>query len=233
MPEGKAVQTMFGGIASRYDRANHWLSGGVDFWWRHVLVKRVAAEKPARVADLATGSGDVAFALKRKLGAGVLVEGYDFCEPMLAEAREKQARRPEEPQIPFAFGDCLALPLETGSVDVLTIAFGLRNLEDRQAGLREMLRVLRPGGCLCVLEFSQPAAVLRPFYYFYLRRILPVFARALTGDRDAYLYLGNTIAAFPTKDGLAAQIREAGFAEVRAEGLTGGIVALHRAWKDR
>lgn len=222
---------MFAGIAGRYDLANRFLSAGCDLWWRRVLVRRVKAAHPARVADLATGSGDVALALRRALPPEAVVEGLDFCEPMLAIARAKAARHPVTAALPFRLGDCLHLPLPDATVDVVTIAFGLRNLESRADGLREMLRVLRPGGCLLVLEFTQPDAWLRPFYFFYLRRILPLLAALLTGDRGAYEYLAGSVEAFPSRDLLAAEIAAAGFSRVHATGLTGGIVALHQAWK--
>lgn len=226
--EGSAVARMFGGIAGRYDRANRVLSGGIDRYWRWRTVRAVLRESPRRVVDLATGSGDIALALRRQLPAETTVEGLDFCEPMLEEARRKQGG---QSGLRFAFGDCLALPLEDASVDVLTIGFGLRNLEDRDRGLREMRRVLRPGGALFVLEFSQPYAWLRPLYYPYLEKLLPWVAGRLTGDSEAYRYLGGTIRSFPRREVLAEQMRSAGFAAVRARALTGGIVALHRAEK--
>ena len=228
MPEGKAVQTMFSGISGRYDSANHLLSGGIDWYWRYRLVKAVARHRPGAVADLATGSGDVAFALRRRLPPECPVHALDFCEPMLDVARRKQSDRQIEGSLSFAFGDCLDLPLEDGSVDAVTIAFGLRNLEDRQRGLREMRRVLTPDrGALFVLEFTQPAPWLAPFYRVYLKYLLPLFAKWATGNRDAYEYLVGSINSFPHKAALADELREAGFKEVQAIGLTGSIVALH------
>lgn len=232
MPDSNAVRTMFAGISSRYDWANRVLSGGSDLYWRRVLVRTVAAHKPRDIADLATGSGDVAFALERRLGPEVRVSGYDFCSEMLDEARRKQeaAKRPSE--IVFREGDCLQLPMEDASVDALTIAFGLRNLEDRGQGLREMARVLRPGGALHVLEFSQPYRWFRPVYYAYLRHILPHLARLATGNRSAYDYLVGSIGSFPERSSLAEEIRrEGGFKEVQARPLTFGIVAIHTAIK--
>ena len=230
MPEGTRVQSMFAGISGRYDFANHFLSGGIDLYWRRRLVRSVVRRKPSEVVDLATGTGDVAFALRRKLPRSCRVTGLDFCEPMLVVARRKQRRKDPTEPIGFSFGDCLALPLGDASVDVLTIAFGLRNLEDRHAGLREMRRVLKPGtGSLHVLEFTQPARWLKPLYGPYLHHVLPRLARLTTGDKAAYDYLAGSIRAFPTKEALAGEIRAAGFASVRATGLTGSIVALHEA----
>jgi demethylmenaquinone methyltransferase/2-methoxy-6-polyprenyl-1,4-benzoquinol methylase len=222
---------MFGGIATRYDLANHVLSLGLDFGWRRRLARDVVAAQPKVVADLATGSGDVAFALKRRLGAGVQVRGYDFCREMLVVAERKKAAAPQARDVTFAFGDCMELPLADGSVDVLTIAFGLRNLPDRARGLREMRRVLREGGRLFILEFTQPARWFRPFYYFYLQYGMPVIAGALTGRPEAYRYLHESIAAFPTRAALAEEIRAAGFADVRHSGMTMSTVALHEARK--
>ncbi len=231
MPEGKAVSQMFAGIAGRYDLANHLLSGGVDFYWRRVLTRKVRDFKPREVVDLATGSGDVAFKLRDRLGPDVPVTGLDFCEPMLDEARQKKSNKPSYADLDFNFGDCMALPLADDSVDAVTISFGVRNFEDRQKGLREILRVLRPGGRLYVLEFSQPDRWFCPFYYFYLKYILPWVAALATGDKSAYDYLAGTIENFPTKEALADQLREAGFETVRATGLTFSIVAIHEATK--
>jgi len=222
---------MFAGIAGRYDLANHLLSGGIDFHWRRVLARKVRAFGPRDLVDLATGSGDVAFKLRDTLGPEVAVTGLDFCEPMLDEARRKRAERPAHADIEFAFGDCMALPLEKDSVDAVTIAFGVRNFEDRQRGLREIHRVLRPGGRLFVLEFSQPDRWFRPIYYFYLKHVLPRVAALATGDKGAYDYLAGTIENFPTKEALAEQLRLAAFPKVEATGLSFSIVAIHEATK--
>jgi len=231
MPEGKAVSQMFAGIAGRYDVANHLLSGGIDFYWRRVLTRMVQRRAPKDVADLATGSGDVAFKLRDRMGTHVPVTGLDFCEPMLDEARAKRAAKPDYADIEFAFGDCMELPLEDASVDAVTVSFGVRNFEDRQRGLQEILRVLRPGGRLFVLEFSQPDRWFRPIYYFYLKYILPWVAALATGDKSAYDYLAGTIENFPTKEALAEQLKLAGYQTVEATGLTFSIVAIHEASK--
>ncbi len=229
MPEGKAVSQMFAGIAGRYDLANHLLSGGIDFYWRRVLTRRVRRFGPGDLIDLATGSGDVAFKLRDRLGPEVPVTGLDFCEPMLEEARGKQEAKPNYADLEFKFGDCMDLPLADDSVDAVTISFGVRNFEDREKGLTEIRRVLRPGGRLFVLEFSQPDRWFRPFYYVYLKYILPRVAALATGDKSAYDYLAGTIENFPTKEALAEQLRLAGFHQVNAIGLTFSIVAIHEA----
>lgn len=222
---------MFAGIAGRYDVANHLLSGGIDFYWRRVLTRMVERRAPKDVADLATGSGDVAFKLRDRLGTSVPVKGFDFCEPMLDEARAKRKAKAEYADIEFAFGDCMELPLPDASVDAVTISFGVRNFEDRQRGLKEILRVLRPGGRLFVLEFSQPDRWFRPIYYFYLKYILPWVAAIATGDKSAYDYLAGTIENFPTKEALGEQLLLAGYESVEATGLTFSIVAIHEARK--
>jgi len=229
MPDPIAVNSMFGRIARRYDLANLLLAGGMDSWWRARLVTAVRHHTPRDVLDLATGSGDVAFALARKLSPTTPILGMDFCQPMLdqAEAKKKAAGEKRYLQVTFRQGDGLALPLPDASFDAVTISFGLRNLADRHRGLREMLRVLRPGGHLFVLEFSQPAAWFRPLYYFYLRRILPRVAGWITGDREAYDYLNRTIGEFPERAVLTAEIANAGFSNVNARPMTFGIVALH------
>jgi demethylmenaquinone methyltransferase/2-methoxy-6-polyprenyl-1,4-benzoquinol methylase len=157
----------------------------------------------------------------------------DFCQPMLdrAVAKKRAAPHGQYTNITFRQGDGLALPARDESYDAVTIAFGLRNLADRARGLREMRRVLRPGGRLYVLEFSQPARWFRPFYYFYLRHLLPLMAGLITGDREAYVYLNETISEFPDRAALTKEILSAGFSEVRATSLTLGIVALHEAVK--
>lgn len=231
MPEGNAVNRMFAGIAGRYDIANHFLSGGIDFYWRRRLTWAVKAYGPKDVVDLATGSGDVAFELRDRLGPDIPVKGLDFCEPMLDQARRKKAKKAVYADIEFFVGDCLRLPLPDNSVDAVTLSFGLRNFEDRHKGLQEILRVLRPGGSLFVLEFSQPNKRFRPIYYLYLKYVLPLVAALVTGDKNAYDYLAGSIESFPSQETLEQQIKNAGFDRVRANGLTFSIVAIHEAVK--
>lgn len=234
VPDPTSVQSMFGRIAKRYDLANRLLSLGVDcWWWRRKLVLAVQEAHPAEVLDLATGSGDVAFALARRLPATTRIVGMDFCEPMLVEARKKQqaAKQENVAKIEFRQGDGMALPLPDQSCDAVTIAFGLRNMADRHRSLTEMHRVLRPGGRLFVLEFSQPQPWLCPLYFFYLGKILPTFAGLLTGDRAAYVYLNNTIGQFPSAAAISEEILKARFSAVTARRLTFGVVALHEAVK--
>ena len=233
MPDPVSVNSMFGRIARRYDLGNLVLCGGIDTLWRRRLVKGVAAYGATDVLDLATGSGDVAFALSRGLPSATQITGADFCPPMLhvAELKKNAAGPHRYENVNFRHADALALPFADESFDAVTISFGLRNLADRARGLREMRRVLRPEGHLFVLEFSQPQAWFRPFYFFYLRRILPNIAALVTGDREAYVYLNNTIGQFPDRAALAAEISAAGYTRVSARPMTFGVVALHEAQK--
>ncbi len=229
MPDPKAVNSMFARIAGRYDLANHLLSGGVDYWWRRRLVRVVHDAHPQVILDLATGSGDVAFAFADGLPREVRITGMDFCQPMLDEAVKKRAGSTRWAGIEFNQGDGMALPLPDRAFDAVTISFGLRNMADRHKSLSEMRRVLRPGGRLFVLEFSQPYFWFRPVYYAYLKLVLPLVAGVVTGDRSAYEYLGGSIESFPDREAMSREIIRAGFKSVRATPLTFGIVALHEA----
>jgi len=220
------VRGMFGRIAGRYDLLNHLLSFNLDKRWRARLVGRVAdvAERPgARVLDLCCGTGDVLLTLERRTGAKVF--GSDFCHPMLVEARRKRAKRLLE-------ADALQLPLASASLDLVTIAFGFRNLANYEAGLRELLRVLKPGGVVAILEFSQPTnRAFGALYGFFSTRVLPWVGGMISGSREAYSYLPESIRKFPDAPELAAAMQRAGFTRVEFERMTGGAVALHRGWK--
>jgi demethylmenaquinone methyltransferase/2-methoxy-6-polyprenyl-1,4-benzoquinol methylase len=175
----------------------------------------------------------VALALKKRLGPRVEVTGVDFCEPMIKLAKQKTRKKHFQSPPTFLLGDCLDLPFPDNSIDVLTIAFGLRNLEDRTRGLREMLRVLKtPTGSLFVLEFSQPMAGVRDLYFLYLRWILPRLAALATGQSDAYRYLVNSIEGFPAAEALASELRSAGFSRVSFKCLSLSTVAIHHARTD-
>jgi demethylmenaquinone methyltransferase/2-methoxy-6-polyprenyl-1,4-benzoquinol methylase len=227
MPDPVAVNSMFSRIAGRYDLANRLLSGGIDVWWRRRLVRTVRIASPRDVLDLATGSGDVAFALSAGLPTGTRVTGMDFCQPMLDEAVIKQRTSGRGTNIVFRQGDGLNLPCPDAAFDAVTVSFGLRNMADRHRALSEMRRVLRPGGRVYVLEFSQPYRWFAPLYYFYTKRILPHIAGWVTGDKSAYAYLNASIETFPGHAAMSEELRRAGFREVAAARLTFGIVALH------
>ena len=227
-PKGEDVSRMFGRIARRYDLANRILSFGLCVHWRNTFVAEAVALKPKQVADLATGSGDVAFALRAALPESTHVTGYDFCEPLLEIARERIAKESTQ-GLSFQSGDCMHLPLADNAVDVVTIAYGVRNFEDRPKGLRELRRVVRTGGSVLILEFSQPVVWFRPLHFIHVRMIAPIVATILTGDLAAYRYLGTSIAGFPDADGLSAELRAAGFSAVRCRQMLFGTVAMHIA----
>jgi demethylmenaquinone methyltransferase / 2-methoxy-6-polyprenyl-1,4-benzoquinol methylase len=221
------VRGMFGRVAPRYDLANHLLSFNIDRYWRaHTVhcVRDILRRPDTRVLDICCGTGDLLLALEAERHATVL--GSDFCHPMLAAARGKIERRCARAALFEA--DALRLPLRDGSLDLLTVAFGFRNLANYSAGLEEMRRVLRPGGMAAILEFSRPPnPVFRALYHFYSRRILPWIGGALSGSRDAYRYLPESVRKFPAAPELAGEMTRAGFQHVRYEYLTFGITALH------
>ena len=218
------VQAMFGRIAGRYDLLNHLLSFNLDKRWRARTVDRVSSvlDRPdARVLDLCCGTGDLLLALK-----GAHVFGSDFCHPMLLEARRKSARSP------LFEADALALPLKNDTLDLITCAFGFRNLASYDQGLNELLRVLKPGGVAAILEFSQPTnRAFAALYGFFSARILPRIGGIVSGSPDAYSYLPESIRKFPGAEDLASKIQAAGFERVEFERMTGGAVALHLAYK--
>jgi len=216
-----AVRAMFDRIAPRYDLANHLLSGGIDFLWRRRATAIVASWGPARVLDLATGSGDLALAIERKLPHAE-VTGADFSAEMLAVARRKGLQR-------TIVADALALPFASASFDGVTVAFGLRNMADWGGALREMARVLAPGGHVLVLDFSLPSGALRQPYRVYLHHVLPAVAGLVTGHAPAYTYLGESIEKFPSGDSMLRLMEANGFSQARAIPLTGGIAAIYTA----
>ncbi|HSN68991.1 MAG TPA: ubiquinone/menaquinone biosynthesis methyltransferase, partial [Thermoanaerobaculia bacterium] len=184
-PDPETVRAMFGSIAHRYDRANTVLSGGVHHVWRRRLVRWSGARAGERVLDCATGTGDLAIAFARAVGPSGSVVGTDFSAEMLAPAPAKAERA--RVIVRFEQADVTALPYPDSSFDVASIAFGIRNVADRVAGLREMARVVRPGGRVMVLEFGQPSAPgFRPLYNLYSRKVLPIIGGVLTGNRRAY-----------------------------------------------
>ena len=218
-----AVRSMFGRIARRYDLANHVLSCGADFLWRRRVSKIVADWKPRDVLDLATGSGDLALAIQQRLPETKIVAA-DFSPEMLDVARAKGVAN-------TMVADALHLPFENASFDVVTVAFGLRNMADWDRALTEMSRVLRNGGHVLILDFSLPTGALRPVYRFYLHRCLPLLASIVTGHKTAYDYLGGSIEKFPSGAAMLQLIERNGFANAAAEPLTGGIATIYVAEK--
>jgi demethylmenaquinone methyltransferase/2-methoxy-6-polyprenyl-1,4-benzoquinol methylase len=215
---------MFASIATRYDLANHVLSCGLDFYWRARAAEIVDAWHPHTIADLATGTGDLARAMQKKLPHAE-VTGVDFLPEMLELARRKGVRR-------VVLADAMKLPFDDGSFDCVTIAFGLRNLENCSAALAETWRVLNARGHLLVLEFSLPTTpILRAAYRFYLHRCLPLVGSFLTQKKSAYDYLGDSIEEFPSGIAMCELMREAGYVSPGFERLTGGIVTIYTAGK--
>jgi demethylmenaquinone methyltransferase / 2-methoxy-6-polyprenyl-1,4-benzoquinol methylase len=221
------VQNMFAEIAPRYDLLNHLLSFNIDRVWRKALVghmKPVLARPEAKILDLCCGTGDVMLDLQRVSTAYIM--GADFCHPMLVSAQKKAAR--ENHAASLLEADALALPISDSSLDAISIAFGFRNLTNYASGFQELHRVLKPGGMLALLEFSHPPGkVISGVYGFYSRAILPFIGSLVSGSREAYSYLPESIEKFPRAPELLAMMDTAGFRQSRCELLSGGIAALH------
>lgn len=221
MPDPAYVHAAFSAIARRYVAANHLLSLGMDIHWRARAVQMLAEWRPQRVLDIATGTGDLALDIERAL-PGVRVLGVDFCGPMLEIARRRGLRDCLQ-------ADAMHLPLADGSYDAVTVAFGLRNMPDYAAALREYRRVLRPGGHLLVLELGIPEGIAAAPYRFYLHRVLPRVAGWLSGSAEAYTYLGRSIEAFPRGEACLRLMADAGYTAPVYVPLMGGIASLYTA----
>jgi len=218
---------MFASIAGRYDLLNHLLSGNIDKRWRSLVAKKflvTLSNNEARVLDVACGTGDLSLTLF-ECGRARIV-GIDFCRPMLAIAASKANK--SDAIIPFVEGDALDLPFGDCSFEAATIAFGLRNLTSVETGFKELLRILKPGGKVAVLEFSKPTTpILRSLFRIYFTKLLPLFGGWISGSKSAYEYLPDSVSRFPDQEALASVMRTVGFAEVSYQNLTGGIAALH------
>ena len=222
----RAVRAMFAEIAPTYDRLNHLLSINIDKRWRRFVVKKLddlLGQPDAIALDLCCGTGDLALELADR----ARVVGCDFCHPMLVLGREKITERAVA-RASLTEGDALRLPFEDSCFNVVTIAFGLRNLADVERGLAEIFRVLKPGGRAAILEFSRPVyPVLREVFQFYFHHILPRLGGLLSGSSFAYRYLPNSVRNFPAQSRLAEMMKAVGFKNVSYDNLSGGIAAVH------
>jgi demethylmenaquinone methyltransferase/2-methoxy-6-polyprenyl-1,4-benzoquinol methylase len=217
---------MFGEIAPHYDRMNHLLSMNVDRWWRRVAVRRLRPKPGSHILDACTGTGDLAFAFERRLNGQATIVATDFCPEMLDIARQKA---PHDSRIEFRQADTLHLPFEDNRFDIVSVAFGLRNVEDTIGGLKELVRVCKPGGRVGILEFSTPRRwPVRPLYRWYFRNVLPRIGQALArNSANAYSYLPESVGEFPAWERLVALMKDAGMQDAGFESLTFGIATLY------
>jgi demethylmenaquinone methyltransferase/2-methoxy-6-polyprenyl-1,4-benzoquinol methylase len=219
MPDAMYVHDAFARIADRYVLTNHVLSGGMDIIWRKIVTARIRKWKPARLLDVASGTGDLALEIQDQCPQCEVIAS-DFCAEMLVHASSRGIAK-------TIVADALQLPFKDGEFDVVTVAFGLRNMADYPAALREMHRVIQPGGRLLVLDFSLPDGILRGPYRWYLHNVLPRMAGWLTGQRDAYEYLGGSIEAFPSGKAMTNLLEASGFSNTEAAPITGGVVTIY------
>lgn len=230
-PKTEQVEEMFDSIAPAYDFMNCAMTLGIDKLWRAKAVKMIRRRQPADILDVATGTGDLAIKLAREI-PGVRVTGVDLSEQMLAIGRDKVRLAGLSDRISLSKADCLALPMADASFDAVTVAYGVRNFEHLAQGYREMARVLRPGGMLCVVELSVPQSrLVRPFYELYTRRIIPVIGRMVSSDRSAYTYLPASIAAMPQGERMLAIMEEAGLVRPALRPLTLGVCTIYTAFR--
>ena len=220
------IPAVFNTLAPKYDKINRILSGYQDVRWRKKMAQIMRTKKPELLVDVATGTADVLLSLLENNIQFKQAIGIDPAVDMLAVGRDKTKAYP---QIRLETGVATALPLETGCVDVMTIAFGIRNVPDYKAGLAEMARVIKPGGELLILEFSLPPQPLRSLYLIYLRHILPTIGRLVSGHPTAYRYLNTTIESFPYGPAFARILQQAGFSSVQIHPLLAGVVSIYHA----
>ncbi|MBL7929873.1 MAG: bifunctional demethylmenaquinone methyltransferase/2-methoxy-6-polyprenyl-1,4-benzoquinol methylase UbiE [Bacteroidia bacterium] len=233
LPDGKRkqVEQMFNNIAHRYDFLNHFLSMGIDKRWRKKVISELKKKQPANILDVATGTGDLAFASAKQLNAEVT--GVDIAANMLSIAEEKKKKSLQAGKIKFLQADALSLPFTDGSFDACTIAFGVRNFENIEAGLKEINRVLKKNGVIAVLEFSTPPQFpVKQFYLFYFRYVLPAIGRFFSRDKRAYQYLPESVYAFPSPENFCGILHSCGFTKTWHRYLTFGIASLYTAHKN-
>jgi demethylmenaquinone methyltransferase/2-methoxy-6-polyprenyl-1,4-benzoquinol methylase len=224
------VRAVFDSVAPRYDLMNDLMSLGIHRVWKRIFATRLRPDPSKTLLDLAAGTGDIAAAWRRMGGGPVLLTDINFS--MLSVGRDRAIGRGAVAGFTYAVADAEALPLQAGSVDVVTIAFGLRNCTDKDAVLREARRVLKPGGRFFCLEFSKlQIAVLESAYTRWSFDVLPRVGKAVAGDADSYQYLAESIRTFPDQETLADMLRAAGLSRVTFENLSGGIAAIHSGWR--
>ena len=228
MPKKEHVRKMFDGIAPSYDRLNHLMSLGVDRRWRRRALREIVDGTAQQVLDVACGTGDSTIAVARAAAPGSLVTGVDISEGMMALVAEKAEKAGVADRIRLAVADGEDLPFPDASFDRVTCAFGIRNFEHKEQGLREFHRVLKPGGRAVVLELSVPRnRVVRWFYDLYFLHVLPWIGGLVSGDKAAYRYLPASVHAFPSPDGFCGMLQAAGFTDVRPKALTFGLCRLY------
>ena len=225
------VRQMFDAIAPAYDFMNRAMTLGIDIWWRRLAVKRLKRIHPKHILDVATGTGDFAIQLNESLHPQHIT-GIDLSQGMLDEACRKVKGKELENTISFEQGDCMALPMADETFDAVTVAFGVRNFEHLLQGYHEMARVLKPGGMLCVLELSTPTnPIIRWFYDIYTLHIIPAIGAMKSGDKSAYRYLPQSIAAVPQGDEMLQLMRNAGLRKTAFRRLTLGVCTIYTAVK--
>lgn len=225
--KGEQVQQMFGAIAPRYDFLNRLLSLGIDQRWRRFAISKVKWTEGGTVLDVATGTGDVALTMAAATPPSVKIVGLDFCKEMIDLGKEKVRSSPFADRITLGVAPCEEIPYPDGTFDSVTIAFGIRNVVDRKLGLAEMLRVLKSGGRVVILEFSTPrSAIFRSLYHFYFLKVLPLIG-GLFSDFSAYKYLPDSVLEFPSQEEFARMMKDVGFTNVVHHDLTGGIATVY------
>jgi demethylmenaquinone methyltransferase/2-methoxy-6-polyprenyl-1,4-benzoquinol methylase len=230
--KARKVRGVFDSVASRYDVMNDLMSLGIHRAWKRFTVEKAALRPGMEVLDLAGGTGDLTALMAPRVAPGGKVVLSDINEAMLSRGRERMLDRGlAGDQVEYCLADAERLPFTSERFDVVTIAFGLRNVTHKEKALGEMFRVLKPGGQLLVLEFSRPVPALAPAYDLYSFRVLPAIGRLVAGDAESYRYLAESIRMHPDQDTLRDMMAAQGFEDCRYHNLTGGIVALHRGWK--
>ncbi|MDW3180470.1 bifunctional demethylmenaquinone methyltransferase/2-methoxy-6-polyprenyl-1,4-benzoquinol methylase UbiE [Roseobacter sp.] len=234
VPEGEKagrVQGVFSSVASKYDIMNDVMSGGIHRLWKDAMMDWLAPRPGQKLLDVAGGTGDISFRFLKRAGSGHATV-LDLTEPMLVEGRQRAEAAQMQESLDWVVGDAMALPFEDNSFDVYTISFGIRNVTRPQDALHEAYRVLKPGGRLMVLEFSQlPNPAMQKAYDLYSFNVIPRMGQIIANDRDSYQYLVESIRNFPDQESFLAMIRDTGFENAKYRNLTMGVACLHSGWK--